>query len=102
MNIPSVAIYSNGMVKPAPVSSTAWDLARQTGALSDAPLELLLAIAPADHAQDIEDALTSKAHAERRLLEAYCSRDDESKLAFVAALIGREVTHSIRRRSGPR
>jgi uncharacterized protein (TIGR03067 family) len=61
---PTVEIYSNGMVKPAIVSSTAWKLAQQTGALSDAPLPVLLAIAPAYDAQDIYRALTESLAAE--------------------------------------
>jgi hypothetical protein len=58
---PSPEIYGNGMVKPAPVTSMAWDLARETGALSDIPLSTVLDIAPAYAAQaryqSIVDAL---------------------------------------------
>lgn len=49
---PDVAIYSNGMFNPAAVTSTAWQAARETGALNDIPLATVLAIAPAYEAQD--------------------------------------------------
>jgi hypothetical protein len=61
---PDVQIYSNGMANPASVSNTAWQLARQSGALSDVPLSVLLAIAPAYDAQDryrsVGDALAAE------------------------------------------
>jgi hypothetical protein len=49
---PPVAIYSNGMFNPAVVSSTAWQAARETGALGNLPLSLVLALAPAYEAQE--------------------------------------------------
>ena len=49
---PDVAIYSNGMWNPAIVTSTAWQAARETGALGDMPLATVLGIAPAYEAQD--------------------------------------------------
>lgn len=61
---PDVAIYSNGMANPASVSNTAWQLARESGALNDVPLSALLAIAPAYDAQDryrsMSDALATE------------------------------------------
>jgi hypothetical protein len=55
---PDVSIYSNGMWNPAIVTSTAWDAARETGALEDIPLPTVLAIAPAYEAQERYRALT--------------------------------------------
>lgn len=55
---PDVRIYSNGMWNPAIVTSTAWDAARETGALDDIPLATVLAIAPAYESQERYRALT--------------------------------------------
>ena len=55
---PDVAIYSNGLWNPAIVTSTAWDAARETGALEDIPLATVLAIAPAYEAQERYRVLT--------------------------------------------
>jgi hypothetical protein len=49
---PDVSIYSNGMFNPAAVTSTAWQTARETGALNDLPLATVLTIAPAYEAQE--------------------------------------------------
>lgn len=49
---PDVAIYSNGMFNPAMVTSTAWLAARETGALGDMPLAMVLGVAPVYEAQD--------------------------------------------------
>lgn len=48
---PSEQIYSNGMYNPANVTNTAWQAARETGVLSDIPLDLVLSIAPVYEAQ---------------------------------------------------
>ncbi len=50
--VPDVAIYSNGMFNPAGVTSTAWQAARETGALANLPLPVILAVAPAYEAQE--------------------------------------------------
>lgn len=50
--VPDVSVYSNGMFNPAPVTSVAWETARQSGALSDLPLSWILAVAPAYEAQE--------------------------------------------------
>jgi hypothetical protein len=55
---PDVSIYSNGMWNPAIVTSTAWETARETGALEDIPLATVLAIAPAYEAQERYRVLT--------------------------------------------
>lgn len=55
---PDVAIYSNGMWNPAIVTSTAWQAARETGALGEMPLATVLGIAPAYEAQERYRAAT--------------------------------------------
>jgi hypothetical protein len=55
---PDVGIYSNGMWNPALVTSTAWQAARETGALGDLPLATVLGIAPAYEVQDRYRAAT--------------------------------------------
>jgi hypothetical protein len=55
---PDVAIYSNGMWNPAFITSTAWQAARETGALADMPLATVLKIAPVYEAQDRYRAAT--------------------------------------------
>jgi hypothetical protein len=49
---PSAAIYMNGIFNPAFVTSTAWQTAHETGALSDLPLPLVLSVASAYETQD--------------------------------------------------
>ena len=49
---PDVSIYSNGMFNPAPVTSIAWQAARETGALGDMPWATVLSIAPVYEAQE--------------------------------------------------
>lgn len=56
--LPGVEIYSNGMFNPALVSNTAWQSARETGALGDTPLATLLTVAPAYEAQERYRTLT--------------------------------------------
>jgi hypothetical protein len=55
--LPGVEIYSNGMFNPAIVTSTAWQAARETGALGDIPLTTVLTVAPAYEAQERYRAL---------------------------------------------
>jgi hypothetical protein len=55
--LPGVEIYSNGMFNPAIVTNTAWQAARETGALGDLPLETVLIVAPAYEAQERYRAL---------------------------------------------
>src|SRR5262245_8568999 len=49
---PDVSIYSNSMWSPAPVTSIAWQAARETGALGDMPWATVLSIAPVYEAQE--------------------------------------------------
>ena len=55
---PDVGIYSNGMWNPAILTSTAWEAARETGALGDMPLTTVLRIAPAYETQERYRAAT--------------------------------------------
>jgi hypothetical protein len=55
---PDVAIYSNGMWNPAFITSTAWQAARETGALADMPLTTVLNVAPVYESQDRYRAAT--------------------------------------------
>ena len=55
--LPGVEIYSNGMFSPALVTNTAWQAARETGALGDTPLATVLTVAPAYEAQERYRAL---------------------------------------------
>ena len=60
---PGVELYSNGMFNPASVTNTAWQAARETGALNDIPLATVLNVAPAYEAQEryrsLADALNT-------------------------------------------
>jgi hypothetical protein len=56
---PSIEIYANGMFNPAIVTNSAWHAARETGALGDIPLAVVLAIAPAYEAQDRYNTLAN-------------------------------------------
>ena len=49
---PDVTIYTNSMWNPAMVTSTAWQAARETGALGDMPLATVLSVAPAYEMQE--------------------------------------------------
>jgi hypothetical protein len=49
---PAPSIYTNPMFNPALVTSTAWQAARETGALADMPLTTVLRLAPAYEAQE--------------------------------------------------
>jgi hypothetical protein len=55
--MPPSRIYLYGMFTPAPVSGTAWQAARETGALGDMPLATVLALTPAYEAQERYRAL---------------------------------------------
>ena len=50
--LPPREVYLYGMFNPAPVSSIAWQAARETGALADMPLSTVLALARVYEAQD--------------------------------------------------
>jgi hypothetical protein len=49
---PAPSVYTNPMFNPALVTSTAWQAARETGALADLPLATVLRLAPAYEAQE--------------------------------------------------
>jgi hypothetical protein len=55
--LPPREVYLYGMFNPAPVSSVAWHAARETGALGDMPLTLVLGLARAYEAQERYRAL---------------------------------------------
>ena len=50
--LPPERVYFGGVLRPAPVLSTAWQTARETGALSELPYSLLLHLAPVYESQD--------------------------------------------------
>lgn len=50
--VPDVGIYSNGMFNPAPVTSVAWQSARESGALGNLSLAVVLGIAPVYETQE--------------------------------------------------
>ncbi|MGH7677253.1 MAG: hypothetical protein ACRENU_02225 [Gemmatimonadaceae bacterium] len=50
--LPPEGVYFGGVLRPAPVLSTAWQTARETGALSELPYSLLLHLAPVYETQD--------------------------------------------------
>ena len=50
--VPDVAVYSDGMFNPAPVTSVAWQAARESGALANLPLAVVLGIAPIYETQE--------------------------------------------------
>jgi hypothetical protein len=54
---PTPQVYLNPMFSPALVTSTAWQAARETGALADMPLPTVLRLAPAYEAQERYRAL---------------------------------------------
>ena len=43
---PPPRVYLGGIIKPAPVTATAWDAARETGVLAELPYATVLRIAP--------------------------------------------------------
>ena len=49
---PPQRVYFGGMLRPAPVLSTAWQTAREIGALSELPYALVLRLAPVYESQD--------------------------------------------------
>jgi hypothetical protein len=49
--LPPPRVYGGGVVRPAPVTATAWDAARETGVLAELPYALVLRIAPVYEAQ---------------------------------------------------
>jgi hypothetical protein len=55
--LPPREIYLYGMFNPAPVSSTAWQAARETGALGDMPLPIVLGLARVYESQERYRAL---------------------------------------------
>lgn len=55
--LPSAEVYMSGMFNPALISSTAWQTARETGALGDVPLTTVLGLASAYEAQERYRAL---------------------------------------------
>lgn len=55
--LPSREVYLYGMFNPASVSGTAWQTARETGALGDMPLSLVFRLARAYDAQERYRAL---------------------------------------------
>jgi hypothetical protein len=55
--LPSREVYLYGMFNPAPVSSIAWQAARETGALADMPLPTVLGLARVYEAQERYRAL---------------------------------------------
>jgi len=54
---PTPQVWMNPMFNPALVTSTAWEAARETGALADMPLPTVLRLAPAYEAQERYRAL---------------------------------------------
>jgi hypothetical protein len=54
---PPERVYFGGMLQPASVLSTAWQTARETGALSELPYDLVLRLAPVYETQETYRAL---------------------------------------------
>jgi hypothetical protein len=56
--LPPSRVYGSGVLRPATVTATAWDAARETGVLAELPYRTVLRIAPVYEAQGRYRAVT--------------------------------------------